>query len=399
MFDIWASVAELRQPCLYRRMDDRLIGFDGLVRREVLAGLDRMFCEHLAVGRAAFQAPPSPPPMQADYRFLNVSALQKSIRRGDAEGAMRFAQQGCTVDAEHIFRRLAVCAVEDVGLGNLLAVGMALAAMGSRSMRHNGAPDELAAYLAYILAISPKSRLACDLLSVVDYNRGLNGLKKQLAASPVGELRKRAEDRSCPYAERMAAAWMVAGTARFRGTTMPAVSRPRTEIMSEMAGSRMPLVLYYVADRAAARLSDAMFVSTLLVWEMLASEPEIVAEQTELPDTAVIAGFPAAAFDLHTYEGRAALSRFGRECLPLAKMLRSITPTLRDTAVRHGVFIAEGGRLGERLRFFEADDIEQQAHKHELSFAGLLEPARQLEFIDVILANLPVLNSMRRLIR
>ena len=79
MFDIWASVAELHQPCLYRRLDDRLLGADGVVRTEVLIGLDRLFCEQLARGRASFQAPPPPPTMRPEQRFLVTSALQKWV--------------------------------------------------------------------------------------------------------------------------------------------------------------------------------------------------------------------------------------------------------------------------------------------------------------------------------
>lgn len=395
MFDIWSSLAELHQPCLYRGIGDRLISDDGLVRREILTSLDRLFCEHLAAGQASFQAPPTPSAIPAASRFLNVSALQKAIRRGDSEGAMRFAQQGCGLNSEQVFRRLATCAVEDVGLGNLLVVGMALAVLGNRSMRQNGA-SELAAYLASVLADSPKSRLFCDLLSIVDYDRGLDGLKKHLATAPVSELCRRANDRSSTHAERMAAAWMLAGTARFRGTTMPSVSRPRVDIMRMMAVSRMPLMLYYLADRAAARVSDAMFVSSFLVGEMLAADPEVTIAKKNLPETMTIAGFPAAAFDLHTHEGRAALSRFGRECLPVANMLHLIPPTLRDTVIQHAVFIVEGGRLRNRLRFADADATELKAHRAELAFAGLHDEASSAEFLATITEHLPALDQLRR---
>lgn len=395
MFDIWASVAELYQPCLYRPLDDRFVGPDGLVKKEVLASIDRLLIEHVSAGRACFQVPPSPPPMKAEHRFLNVSALQKSIRRGDAEGAMRYAQQGCGVDAEHIFKRLAVCAVEDVGLGNLLAVGMALAVMGDRRLRENRAPDELAAYLAYLLATSPKSRLACDLLSIADYDRSLDPLKVRLVKAGDQQLREIAETKDASYAERMVAAWLLAGTSRFRGANMLSVNRPKTEILKMMAAARMPLILYYIAERASARLSDAMFVSTFLMWEMVAQQPDmVVAERTQF-DSAIIAGFPAEAYDLHTREGRVALSRFGRECLPLAKMLKAISPGQRDTATRHGVFIAEGGRQNEQLRFLQANLIEKQAHAVELAFAGLTDAGQRSEFLSIIAAHNGELNVLR----
>lgn len=384
MFDIWASLAELQQPCLYRPIGDRLLDGEGLVRREILSSLDRLFCEHLAAGRASFQASASPPSIPAAQRFLNISALQKSIRRGDAEGAIRFAQQGCPLNGEQVFRRLATCAVEDVGIGNLLAVGMALAVMGTKAMRDRGAPDELAAYLAYILAISPKSRLACDLLSIADYDRDLAPLKRRLAQADGLELSQRAKDKSMSLGERMTAAWLLGGTSRFGGTTMPKVARDRRSLMRLMAASRMPLVFYYIADRAAARLGDAMFVSMLITAELTDRQPDMVIVRCPLTDPTTIAGYPGAAFDLHTSEGRAALRRFGTECPLLVPVTPRLSPTMRDVAIRHGVFIAEGGLLGEQVRFAAAERIEQQAHDAELAFAGLTEAHDRADFLAII---------------
>lgn len=395
MFDIWASTAELHQPCLYRPIGDRLLDETGLVRRQILTSLDRLFGEHLAAGRASFQAPPTPPLIPAEQRFLNISALQKSIRRGDADGAMRFAQQGCALNAEQVFRRLATCAVEDVGIGNILAVCMALAVMGNKMMRERGAPDELAAYLAYILALSPKSRLACDLVSIADYDRTLDPLKRKLASEDQLELVHRTKDRHTGYAERMIAAWLLAGTSRFAGVTMPKVARNRQGLMSVMAASRMPLVFYYIADRTAARLGDAMFVSMLMISEMTARDPDMVIQPNGLSDNATIAGYPAAAFDLHTYEGRMALRQFGNTCQPVVKAVSLLSPTARDIAVHHGVFIAEGGRLAEQVRFIDADRIELAAHRVELGYAGLANREHRGSFLWVIQQSLETLNSLR----
>ena len=308
---------------------------------------------------------------------------------------MRYAQMGCMVDPDHTFRRLATCAVEDVGLGNLLAVGMALAVMGNRAMRQSGATDELAAYIAYLLAISPKSRLACDLLSIADYNRSLHPLQQELVRAPAIRSCELAQDRSAPLAHRMSAAWLLAGTARFRGVTMPKVVRPRTDFMQLIARSRMPLMLYYVADRAAGRLGDAMFVSSFLMSEMIVADPDILMVENVASDTAMIAGFPAIAFDLHTREGRLALSHFSRECRPVAELLRSVGPMLRDTAIRHAVFIVEGGFLRRQLSFEAANAVERDAHGAELAFAGLKDPERQAALIRTVRECLPELNWMR----
>lgn len=99
--------------------------------------------------------------------------------------------------------------------------------MGNRNTRVCGAPDELAAYLASILASSPKSRLARDLLSIADYDRGLHPMKQQFAALPVQDRVGPARDRSRPYAERMVAAWLAAGTSQFAGAAIPRTSGNR----------------------------------------------------------------------------------------------------------------------------------------------------------------------------
>jgi hypothetical protein len=218
----------------------------------------------------------------------------------------------------------------------------------------------------------------------------------QRLASEASELVKlSATDRARPIEERMVAAWLLAGTARYRGMTMPKVNRPRTDLMRLMAGSRMPLMLYYIADRAAARIADAMFVSLLFIAEIVTAEPFQEIKAASL-NTEMIGMFPAVAIDAHTREGRLAISRFGRECDPICRLLRRVSPELREVALRNAVFIAEGGRLGEQTTCAAADEIEREAHYHELAFAGILQPADQSELLMAVSANLDRLNDQRR---
>ena len=82
--------------------------------------------------------------------------------------------------------------------------------------------------------------------------------------------------------------------------------------------------------------------------------------------------------------------------MPVRAALQQLTPTMRDVAVRHGVFIAEGGCLTEQLRFEVADQIEDEAHDAELAFAGLRGRARQAEFVFTIRQHLDELNRLRQ---
>lgn len=397
MFDVWESISVLRQPCLIRPLPNRLVDADGRVVPRVLVGMDRLLLEHLHAGAAQMPQPSEPPKLLAEERWINTSALQKAIRRGDVATAVRAAQAGCSLDPDHTFRRLAVCALEDVGIGNLLALGMALGAAGSSPTKRKPGAGQRASFLASELAGSVKSRLACDLLSIVDYNSDLAGEKQALQRCSDEQLARFASDLSGPPAWRMTAAWTLAGTSRFSGLTMPRdARRTRVPLMRLMAKSRMPLILYYVADRSASRLSDAMFVSILLIWQSLRSEPHLVVQRERLAPSTMIGGFPAAAYDVHTQSGRRALNRLLLESPTISKMLDGLSPSQQRIAISHGVFITEGGSLDRWVTYPFASSARCNAHHHELAFAGLGAPAQQEAFLGAIRDNAALLNEIRQ---
>ena len=175
---------------------------------------------------------------------------------------------------------------------------------------------------------------------------------------------------------------------------MPKVSRPRHGFLQVAAQSRMPLFLYYIADRTASRTGDAMFISTLFAWECLSEEPTTSVVPNPIWAGSLIRGFPSAAFDLHTREGRLALGQFRLECGPVRMELAGLTEANKETAVRHSVFIAEGGRLGRQVRFGMADEIERKAHRAELEFAGL-DQGRHSSVLRAVTVNLLFLDQLR----
>ena len=76
----------------------------------------------------------------------------------------------------------------------------------------------------------------------------------------------------------------------------------------------MPLILYYIADRAAIRGGDCMFVSLLPLWQMLDAEDGCLQlRRGTVPRDPGIGEYLAAAYDMHTRDGRNALRRFARE--------------------------------------------------------------------------------------
>ena len=175
---------------------------------------------------------------------------------------------------------------------------------------------------------------------------------------------------------------------------MPVVSRPRTEIMALMARAKLPLIIYYIAARTAARLSEAMFVSMLFVAEMLAEDSKLAVSNDALSEVSIIAGYPASAFDLHTREGRRAIALIANDHPSIAAFCKKLSRSKRQLAVAHGLFIAEGGQLAAEVRSDAVDRVAWAAHSVELSFAGIEAP-NHARWLQLLVEVIPEFNAVR----
>ncbi|MEP2988033.1 MAG: hypothetical protein ABJN65_10950 [Parasphingorhabdus sp.] len=387
MFDIWQSVSELRQPCLVRPMPEAFLGSDGLVKTKLLKSMDGLLWEHVLMGFIGWKEPQHEIiDLIPSQKWLNISALQKAVRRGQVQRAIQFAKQGCQLDANHVFRRLAVCALEDVGIGNFLATACCLAVLGDRKHRREAGDAELAAYLAQMLAESPKSRLACDLLSLVEYNPALKPLVTDWVKALDHDLAQHVSDEALPIEQKMLATWLLAGTHRFQSGVLPKSNyRPRAPLMRVMANARMPLILYYIADRGAARTSDALFCSYLQIWHLLKNENEFELIQNKIPASEIIGSFPTEAYDVHTREGKLAVNQF-------VLALGQLTDNLAPMDMGNAIFRLEGGRLNKEVVHREQRVIGSKAASLEIF--GKLDADEAS--IGHLAAQLPTLNDLRR---
>jgi len=114
--------------------------------------------------------------------FEVVSALQKSVRRNDEQGAMYWALEFLPKYEAYLWRRLLIIAQEDIGLASPDTVQFVTAQCQAWfTLRRLGANGECRLALANtILSMcrSPKSRLADHFQCVVMYSR--NGTKYEI---------------------------------------------------------------------------------------------------------------------------------------------------------------------------------------------------------------------------
>jgi hypothetical protein len=377
-----------------------MLGPDGVPTARFMADLDDLLREHAVRQIDAWDMPTGLPSAGGLDRWRLVSSVQKAIRRGDAWAAMAAAHACHEVDARYLFFRLAVTAVEDVMLGNLYAVALTLALVGSKPARELAGDRKTAVWLAGLLAGGLKDHTACSLCALVSFDRDLHPNALAWAALPDHQLARRAgEGNDASVGEGMLATWLLAGTKRFRGLNLPEDNdRQRWALMRLMAESGMPLILYYVADRTAMRTGDGMFAAILPIWQMVRDREDRGLDLLwpELPAAPMIGPILAPAYDSHTRDGRTALARFAR--LPVvARYLEPISGRqARLEALWAAVFAAEGGMLNASVSTPSMRRVHLDAIRTELAYRGLKSASQQAGLIGAIHDHVGALHDIRR---
>ena len=393
------GLEHLRQPRLLKPICENMLGTSGLPQASLLQGIDGLFCEDAVSQVLAWEMPPNLPfGTNPDDRWKTVSSLQKAIRFGDVHSAMVAAHAAYGMDPRHLLRRLVVCALEDVCLGNLYAVGTALALAGDKASRDLAGDQKTMVWLAAQLASGWKDRTACNLCTIVCHDLSLQEAISSWANLPDEDLSEKATEMERPVGERMLAAWLLAGTKRYGGRNLPAYNgRPRWALMRLMVQSGMPLLFYWLADRAAMRGGGAMFVALLPIWQALrdSDEETLVLRTNKIPDRPLIGGLLAQAYDMYTREGQKALRKFG--WIPeIARVLGDIPiPENRIPALFHAVFILEGSILNLRVSLPEIDRIHFESVRVEIGGFGLPRVADQQNLFRLISEHLGELHQAR----
>ncbi len=392
------GLAPLRQPRLLRHAPPNMLDGEGVVLPAVLHGLDALFREDAVRQVLEWQMPSDLPfGTRRDDRWSLVSSLQKAIRRGDVRAAMFAAHAVYDLDVPHLLRRLVVCAVEDVMLGNLYGVAATLALAGDVASRRIAGERKTLVWLAGVLAGGWKDRSACNLCVLVEYDRDVHALGAEWFRLADDDLARRVANPNLPLNERMLAAWLLAGTKTFPGQGLPPEnSRSRRRLMAEMVTSGMPLVLYYIADRAALRGAGGLFVPLQLLWRLhLENDEPLRLVRGAYQADPGSGGFLLAALDMHTREGKTAISRLAS--LPGIRCHIDAVPlSTRDLALQIAVFNVEGGGLDLRVGTNQLIKLHRQAIEVEFGYCGLSDAAQRQDLLKAVRRELPQLHRFRR---
>jgi hypothetical protein len=339
--------------------------------------------------------PPDPvsdvEPLPCD-RWTATSALQKAIRRGLVGTAQRAAMTLIDHDARALWRRLAVIAVEDVGLGDLDAVAETMALAGdARARARLGGERQSVLHVCRRLAEAPKDRSTDLLISVVLHAPDLEPAREISGSIAVAERIKLSTRPDFTLSQRAVATWYASGIENWPERR---VGRgDLAGLLAAFAAEGVPLDLLQTVQVAARRTREPICVMLPLLWLTAGGGP--VPHQTKTVATPELDGVPLCALDGHTRLGRQAIARLSRENGAIADFLVRHVPDFRaQRALQLGTFFADSARLDRKLAWPGADELEAEGIAAD--FVGArVDPVAGRDLVALVGENLGHLNAIR----
>jgi hypothetical protein len=334
------------------------------------------------------------PPLFVDA-WVASSLLQKAIRRGDADTAVRAGVTLYHYRRSAIWRRLFVIAYEDVA-ASLEDLFDEVILVGTDFTQHSNFTGELAAVVHIIrnLADAPKDRSADYLVSIAAHHPSLTEARANLLSSPFKNQLAAVSDPIAPLERRALAAWSI----REAVQTGREVSRSAEValLLETYRAIGIPDRLVRAARLAFKRSREVMVLIQPLIWIAMSEDQEIKATHHEQPASPIVRDVPLYAFDKHTRLGKTAIRRFLAENSEVRELLlQHVSQKAALNAAGTAAFYADAAPIGLRLdwklsRYLEARGMEADLYRDGIP----LQDAKPI--VDTVGRNLPHLNEIRK---
>ena len=137
------------------------------------------------------------------------SGLQKAIRRGDTDAALRSAARLLEDDPARFWRRLVVIVFEDIGIADVDLVGQVPAVSGQKRWRAaHGGEWFVAAHLVTRCCSADKERTVDDVLHLVEFDDRLAEHRKCWGHADIDRLLEFLGHDDLSLPEKALAAWL-----------------------------------------------------------------------------------------------------------------------------------------------------------------------------------------------
>ncbi len=339
--------------------------------------------------------PVSPPSPIACSPWAAMSLLQKAVRRGREDLALRAAATLMRDAPERLWRRCGVIAFEDIGVADLETAGKVVAALGSKAFRAKlGGEWPVASTIVSAMARAPKCRSADDLLMVIERHPALNEARRTYATLATRDLLRIATG-SDPLPKRALALCYAMGTGSRPSDHLRERGGEPRAAFDYLFEAGFPASAVEIAREGHFKIGEPLCNFLPMLGSLLPPPPRELTDD-ELPPERMIGDAPSWAFDVFTREGRSAIQRFlARDSATCRWMKQHVPGDKRVEFLGNIIFAIEGGLLKSRLVWSLGELLRQCA---ELECQGPWCPDAR-EIIALVRDDLPLLNEVRAHVR
>lgn len=325
------------------------------------------------------------------------SAMQKAIRRGDVEMALRTASAIHGLEPDYVWRRLCTVVLEEVGVADIDLCARFLWVATQKVWRNkNGGSLEYLYLLVEQMCRSLKDRNACDLPCIGYIDPRLEEHRKATADLTGEELASVIADNDVPAENRCLVAQYLAHWEH------PKVKRTegRHLFLEALQSAGIDEKVIEVARMGMAKQYELQPYGIPFVWQMVEASKAngtLTMEPDELTDLPLVAGLPSEAFDRHNQEGKRSISYFFAACEPVRETYYAMLGEDKAAclnALGAVLFRVEGHQVDRRLVYEGSKEIDRVAVIGDLWYNGVV-PEKQQPLLEVTAAHLDDLHAAR----
>ncbi len=347
------------------------------------------------LAEAVRSGPISPPSPIACSPWIGMSIMQKAIRRGREDLALRAGATLLRDAPDKFWRRVGCVAFEDVGVASLEAVGLATVALGGKQARAAlGGEWAVASCIVSELCRAPKCRSADDLLMIVERHPALEEARRTYATLSTRDLLSIATG-SGPLPKRALALCYAIGTNRRPSDHLRPRSGEPHAAFDYLFEAGFPATAVELAREGHLKVGEPLRNFLPILGSLLPPPPHAVTDDA-LPPERMIGAVPSWALNFFTREGRSAIGRFLARGSATSRWTKKHVPAdKRVEFLGNLIFAVEGGLLRSRLDWSLAEVLRESA---EFECQGSWCPDAR-EIIALMRADLPLLNKVRAHVR
>jgi hypothetical protein len=322
--------------------------------------------------------------------WVAMSLIQKAVRRGREDLALRAAATLLMDAPDRLWRRLAIIAFEDVGLASVDTLGIVTASLGGKRTRASlGGEWSVASFAVSLMARSTKCRATDDLLANVDSHPALASTRREFALMPTRDLLEIATG-SSPLIERGLALSIAIGSSGHPAKNASTRRGEPQAAFDHLCDAGLPHSVVEIAREGHRRTGELLAPFFALLAGETRGDTAIVSD--DFPPEAMIGDVPGWALDMFVREGRHAFKLFLTTDAPSAKWLRAhVPPSTQVDLLGQLVFRAEGGLLKGRLRWSVGDELRRRMDR-ECNGLACLDTG---EILQLVRDDMPHLNRVR----